>query len=128
MKVSLDWKTIFIRFCTHIFYKRKNLSSTEKAHTAGLYLDGTYSYDYDYGYEERLDRCRYMGEVNQSSNQIIKLFNEDPEYERRKGSSWARKTTKKDDCHIPLEIKRNPHITRHEIKRKCRVRYRLEYN
>jgi hypothetical protein len=73
-----------------------------------------------------LDRCRYMGGVNQSSNQIIKLFDEDPEYERRKGSSWARKTTKKDDRHILLEIKRNPHITRHEMKRKCRVRCRLE--
>jgi transposase len=90
-----------------MFCKRKNLSSSEKAYIVGLYHSGNYSY-------------KEIGDIygrNKSTIcDIIKLFDDDPECKRRKGSGRPRKTAKIDDRHMILEVKRNRYITHREIK------------
>jgi len=92
--------------------KRKNLSSTEKAHIAGLYNSGNYSYE---------EIGRIYGRNKSTICEIVKHFDEDPECKRRKGSGRPRKTTKNDDRHILLEVKRNHNINHHEIKENIRL-------
>jgi len=78
--------------------KHKNLTSAEKAHIAGLYYGGNYSYE---------DIGRIYGRSKSTISEIVKLFDEDPECKRRQGSGRPRKTTKYDDRHMLLEVKRN---------------------
>jgi transposase len=87
--------------------KRKNLTSSEKAHIAGLYLSGNYSYE---------DIGRIYGRSKVAIGGVLRLFYEDPECKRRKGSGRPRKTTKYDDRHMLLEVKRNRYITHRRIK------------
>src|SRR5450756_1390830 len=92
--------------------KRKNLSSTEKAHIAGLYNSGNYSYE---------EIGRIYGRNKSTIREVVILFDEDPECKRRKGSGRPRKTTKNDDRHILLEVRRNRNITHYQIKENIRL-------
>ena len=87
---------------------RKQLTAPDKAHIAGLYRGGIYSYE---------DIARMYNRSKTMIMNAVKLFDEDNQCARRNGSGRPRKLHDQDERHIHLLIKRDRYISCSQIKR-----------
>lgn len=88
--------------------RTKQLSAPDKAHIAGLYRGGNYSYT---------QIAQIFGRDKSTIMRACRLYAEDDQCARRKGSGRPRAMDEADVRHAQLLVKRDRHISCPQIKR-----------